>query len=446
VAIPKSVVEIERGAFQECDGLRSISIPEGVISIDSRAFYKCQNLESAFISNSVRSIDSEAFAYCQNLETVSISDGVEYIGSSCFLNTKWFDNHPDGLLYIGKVAYRYKGTMPVGTVIEIKEGTISISPAAFSGCTGLTEVSIPASVVKIGMNAFSSCKNLSSVTILDGVKSIEGYAFYGCISLQSVVIPYSICSIGEMCFKDCSKLSLVTLHDNLEFIGDDCFDDTPWYNSLPDGLIYLGKVAYSYKGIMPEDTHIVIKDGTTCISGSCFEDRATLTSISIPGSVVNIDNGAFSYCTGLSVIVIPDGVKSIGSDAFYYCTGLKSVYIPSSVNHLGYCCFKSCKTLQNVYVFRTDPLPIAYDDFSYGYGATLHVPFGCEEVYKAVDYWNNFNAIVGDIDLSNVAGIRNERKGINQVFDLKGRFHTTPQRGLNIIRMSDGTVRKTIIK
>lgn len=66
--------------------------------------------------------------------------------------------------YINKVLYAYKGTMPQGTSIVVKEGTMCISGGAFDYCTGLTSITIPNSVTTIGDYAFYGCTGLTSVT------------------------------------------------------------------------------------------------------------------------------------------------------------------------------------------------------------------------------------------------------------------------------------------
>jgi len=81
---------------------------------------------------------------------------------------------------------------------------------AFSGCTGLTSVTIPNSVTSIGKSAFSYCSGLTSVTIPNSVTGIGNYAFRGCTGLTSVTIPNSVTSIGNYAFYGCSGLKVLT--------------------------------------------------------------------------------------------------------------------------------------------------------------------------------------------------------------------------------------------
>ena len=338
VTIGNSVTSIGERAFRNCTGLSSITIPDSVTSISAYAFSGCTGLTSVTIPDSVTSIDSYAFSGCTGLTSITIPDSVTSIGNDAFSGTAWYNNQPDGLVYAGKVAYDYKGTMPSNTSIVLKEGTLGIAGYAFYGCTGLTSVTIPDSVTSIGSNAFSGCRGLTSITIPNSVTSIGNSAFY----------------------------------------------NTAWYNNQPDGLVYAGKVAYDYKGTMPSNTSIVLKEGTLGITGYAFYGCTGLTSITIPGSVTIIGFWAFNGCKGLTSIyytgdvaswcgisglnelmsssrtlyiggkkvkgdlIIPNGVTSIGDYAFYGCKGLTSITIPDSVTSIGGSAFSGCTGLTSI--------------------------------------------------------------------------------------------------
>ena len=219
--LPSDITKIYQYAFSGCNWLTSVTIPDGVTSIGSSAFYGCSGLTSITIPDSVTSIDFFAF-----------------------YNTAWYNKQPDDLVYAGKVAYEYKGTMPDNTLIVLKEGTLGIGNNAFDGCTGLTSIIIPDSVTSIGKSAFYGCSGLTSVVIPDSVTSIGKSAFYGCSGLTSVVIPDSVTSIGDSAFHGCSGLMSVVIPGSVTSIG-----------------------AYAFYGCMGL-TSITIPDRETCSWGT----------------------------------------------------------------------------------------------------------------------------------------------------------------------------------
>ena len=302
VTIGNSVTSIGMYAFNHCGGLTSVTIPNSVTLIDSCAFADCTSLASVTIPTSVTKIGGSAFEGCTCLTSVTIPTSVTSIGGSAFKGTPWYNNHPDGIVYIGKVAYKFKGKMPSWTSVAIKEGTVSISDGAFYGCDSLTSVTIPNSVTTIGEYAFYSCDSLTSVTIPDSVTSIGGSAF-------------------------------------------DC---TSWYNNHPDGIVYIGMVAYKFKGKMPSRTAVAIKEGTACISDRAFDGCTGLASVTIPNSVTLIGRFAFYGCSSLTSVNIPNSVTKIGERVFEGCTGLTSVTIGNSVTSIGERTFMDCTGLTSV--------------------------------------------------------------------------------------------------
>ena len=381
VIIPNSVTSIGESAFSGCSGLTSVDIPDSVTSIGNSAFSGCSGLTSIDIPNSVTSIGDRAFLGCSGLTSVTIPSSVTSIGDWAFERTPWYNNQPDGLVYAGLVAYKYKGTMPNGTCITLRDGTLGIAGSAFSGCDGLISVTIPNSVISIGQYAFSGCSSLASLTIPKSVTTIGGNAFDGCSGLTSItvasgntiynsrnnsnaiietasntlilgcmntVIPNSVTTIGQSAFRGCSGLTSVNIPNSVTTIGQSAFRDCT-------GL-----------------TGIEIPNSVTTIGSSAFYGCSGLTSVTIPNSVTSIEHSTFYNCSSMASVTIGNSVTSIGSSAFYRCTGLTNITIPNSVTSIGDRAFYQCTSLASISI--TNP--------------NFDITFG-EDVFYGTAWFNN---------------------------------------------------------
>ena len=141
-----------------------------------------------------------------------------------------------------------------------------------------------------------------------------------------------------------------------------------------------------------EITDIVIPNNVTEIGECAFYNCSCLTSVTIGNSVSSIGYGAFWNCSGLTSVTIGNSVMSIGSYAFQDCSDLTSVTIGNSVTSLGSCAFSNCDILLEIISKIENPLSINTNTFSNNtfYNATLYVPAGTIDKYKATKGWNKF--------------------------------------------------------
>lgn len=221
-----------------------------------------------------------AFSGCENLASVTVSDDLPYVGGRAFEKTKWLNSQPDGVVYIGKSAYGYKGDMPKNTELSLKSGITNISGYAFYEEKNLTSVKIPETVNRIGNWAFLDCEGLKNVNIPDGVKRIESWTFSNCSSLTNITVPDSVTVLDGLAFSYCTNLKNIELSKNLTEIG-------------------MGALSH-------------------CTS---------LETIDIPDSVIIMDNIAMAGCSELKSVNIGSNLKTVGGQVFAGCTSLEKVNV-----------------------------------------------------------------------------------------------------------------------
>lgn len=205
-------------------------------------------------------------------------------------------------------------------------------------------------LTKIQGDAFQGNMNLKNVIIPNTVKEIEKWAFSSCKNLVGIKIDEdsALTKIGMQAFYGCSNLDNITIPDTVTEIGMDAFDRTIWYDKKPYGEIYINNVLYSYKGEMPENTNIVIKEGTISIVARCFDNKKNLVNIEIPDTVVYIGDYAFDDCTGLTSMEVPNSVTYMGEEAFSGCNNLTSVKLSDNLKEIKDYSFSGCDKLQDI--------------------------------------------------------------------------------------------------
>ena len=253
---------------------------------------------------------------------------------------------------------------------------------------------------KIGDSAFESCSGLTSITLPSGVTEIGKFAFLHCSGLTSITLPSGLTEISSSAFSGCSGLTSLT---------------------LPSGLTEIGY--------------------------SAFKSCSGLTSLTLPSGLTEISSSAFSGCSGLTSITLPSGVTMIYSSAFESCSGLTSIALPSGLTEIGVNAFSGCSGLTSIYVYA-EKLPNMGSDVFDGCDAkkcTVYVPKGTYDDYWLSEFGYFENIVEFEATGINNVVTSNDAKELSR-YSVNGQRLSAPTKGLNIVKYSDGSVKKVAVQ
>lgn len=349
VVLHESLATIDNRAFEDCAALTSLYIPNSVTTIGEKAFNN-SGLTSLEIPCTTTQIKRDAFLNCTQLMSVT-SRAITppaMINSGCFSNetydlaslyvpnivkdvyqsTNWWSNFNNIVgnadydnvydAQVGGIYYHitgnntvevtfkdnsynsYSGQVTIPSSVNINRTTYQVTGIgcnAFKNCSGLTGVTIPASVTTIGDGAFEQA-GLTSVTLPGNLLSIGTRAFKNCTMLTSLTIPESVKAIGESAFSGCSGITALTWNA---------------INCPSNGNLYTSNINQVTIGSQVE------------LLPDYFVANSKITQINIPESVVSIGYRAFYNCDGFSSLTIPVNVTHMGAGAFGSCYGVTSL-------------------------------------------------------------------------------------------------------------------------
>lgn len=317
----------------------------------------------------------------------------------CTVDGITYEYHSDGTATVLSSVPKYSGDIIIPKTFRNAGGqaytVTELGLSAFFKCTELTSVSLPETLEKIGPTCFSGCTALTTITIPENVSSVSFSAFMNCTGLEALYFkPYrSVPSTG-------SKYFLGVPEDLLIYVPSVLLDEykTRWgemTNIQPESIEYNGlyyivdannlnaSVVQHPAGaggydplvniVVPEKINVYDGSFTVEIIGkNAFYGCEEIKTVSLPNTIVSLDEYAFAYCKALTTITIPENVESIGDWAFYDCRSLES--ITSKATTPPVCGYYYCFGRVN------KDIP-------------LYVPYGSGDAYGNAPEWEDFNNI-----------------------------------------------------
>ena len=471
INIPNSVTSIGASAFQKCSQLASVVMGTGVESSGSSAFNGCSALTNVQIGKNVGTIDTYAFNGCSALPSIRIPMSVNSIGDYSFqgctalaevimeevvgekrsesivnwhnyvatggtsgvnaaedypklldgaTNTKWCVTNVNGPIYV-----EFDATcliIPVGYILTTGNDTKSApgrNPKSWvikgknnpgDGWTTLTTVE----------NGEMPTGNYESKTYM--FSSDIAYRYYR-YEVQSVVRGREF-QLSELCFLVKESNSSLSLGSN---------GGSPLFADCPLDTVYIGQnITYptsSNKGYSP------------------FYRNTSLRSIHITNKETEISANEFYGCENLKNVRLGDGITTIGDWAFSGCSSIEYFLFGKSTKEIGKETFSDCTAMTKLISRAANPPTCgdqALDDIN-KWNCTLEVPFGSLTAYQAAPQWKEFFFMeegttgVNDVNVNDDAEHNRRKKAI---YDLNGRCQPKIQKGLNIIKYADGSVKR----
>ncbi len=348
------LTNIDNYAFRYCESLQTVAIPEGVDHIGRYAFYGCKSLTRLDMPETIEYIGSNAFYGAENLNIYFASETLPE-----FLQENW-DNGIGGY-YVGVQNVVESGDWQYAT---LKSGQISI--VKYNGTetnVDLTAVDLGGEIASIGGYAFYR-SDVETITLPQSLTSIQPYAFANS-KLTSVSIPQSVYFIGKYAFFS-TPITSVTFEGNsgLQVMEQYAFASTKSLVSisLPASLSTMGSYAF-YKSAI-SSVQFAENSSLTSIPKHAFASTG-LTEVTLPDSVIYIDDNAFRDSLQLQTVNFGAGENlQVMSNAFYN-TGITTLTIPENMQYIGEYAFVGLEALTEFVVDENNPYYAAYDGMLY---------------------------------------------------------------------------------
>lgn len=375
-----------------------------VVGIDNYAFYSNESITSITLPDNLKYINGGAFAWCSNLENINnIPKHIEKLGEtgSVFNGTKFLTNGIKNEFFVFS-DWLIKYTPQGETVkVTVPEGIFGISAVALTDADNT--VVLPKSLRAVSAKAFNSnLKNIDTgdnpvYAYKDGILFCEGTA---------------------------------TFYKNGRLEKDEVSVDGMWADVILSNAVKNG---------------VLLIPGKVETAGNIVKPVGGVRKGDLPGLI----------CEKL---IVDEGVKYITDDAFRYYKPLQYVDLPSTLVNIGHRAFENAQ-IESLVCRMPQPMEVSDGFIIYikQFNSKVYVPKALLDTYKTTETnWNiipaeNFYQIEGNVPesgiLASVKPIESVGKAtVKAIYTLNGTKVNSLQHGINIVKMSDGTVRKVINK
>ena len=327
------------------------------------------------------------------------------------------------------------------------------------------DVVLPPTIETIGAQAFTNNGDMTSVTFASGqaprLRVIGEGAFYNCRKMTTLFeMPSTLEEIGNNAFRECWALrGTFLLPENLKTIGSGCFSSCRSISGFRFAVTSMADLLNGNRCLvnMRDDASWVcpvsIAPNVERIPSYLFGSLGRYSVTFEPGSrCKEIAAYGLEYVGGR--LELPEGLVSIGNHAAYgTISGTPPLHLvlPSTVQTIGNYAFRYCTSLSSLTCARATPPAVYANAFSNAAdpsSCTLYVPLHCASAYRGSNVWQQF--FIEEADLTGISQPTVDdidgSGSVKQRFGLGGQHLSSPTKGINIVRMSNGRVRKVVVK
>ena len=323
----------------------------------------------------------------------------------------------------------------------------SIGMGAFS-YTNLCTIDFPPTLRSLGPDCFRHMKNLKgTLRFPDGIRELPSYCFTGAVGIEAVVLPSTLERLDDCCLFEFPNLREIELPEGLKSIGTQVFSNMGITQlRIPESVVEIDHAAFSRCFSLEE---VWLPSSMKEIPSEMFQSCHGLKTVHMPDGLESISDRAFLEAGFPGLLFLSDNIRHIGSSAFEY-TEMSGVVLPATLEEISPGAFCRHSHLHEVYSKSMTPARVVGEGdkpiFSSLQPMTLYVPRGAKPAYESDPNWQMFSEIVEVDEFPTAIGSVRVDAAASAWYGCDGKQLSAPVKGLNIVKMADGTVKKVIVR